>query len=92
MFPDCEVLLIFSLKLLIITQEVLFAFVDFFFYFFFRGRRKGVSRVTQCDIKSIFVSNKKYFFFYLNQFHLPIPNILEQMSPVSSLSLPYAIY
>lgn len=37
MFPDCEVLLIFSLKLLVITQEVLFAFVEFFFYFFLGG-------------------------------------------------------
>lgn len=37
MFPDCEVLLIFSLKLLVITQEVLFAFVEFFFFFFFLG-------------------------------------------------------
>lgn len=37
MFPDCEVLLIFSLKLLVITQEVLFAFVEFFFNFFLGG-------------------------------------------------------
>lgn len=89
MFPDCEVLLIFSLKLLVITQEVLFAFVEFFFYFFFRGRRKGVSRVTQCDIKSIFVSNKKYFFFLLES--IPLANSKYFRADVTCLFSKFAL-
>lgn len=88
MFPDCEVLLIFSLKLLVITQEVLFAFVEFFFYIFFRGRRKGVMRVTQCDIKSIFVSNKKYFFLLES---IPLANSKYFRADVTSLFSKFAL-